>query len=131
MPVRLIANRRGSRGPEVTDPVTVETTVNGQTFAWGPGQTRSFGDSGVGVAHAAFDGEEATVQEDNTANTLGPAESVGNRSQEGELNMPWKVGKKTKKGYPIKKKSGKTVGYSKTKKKAQASVRARYANYRG
>lgn len=44
--------------------------------------------------------------------------------------MPWTVGKKTKKGYPIKKKTGQTVGYSKTKKKAQVSVRARYANYR-
>lgn len=46
--------------------------------------------------------------------------------------MPWKVGdKKTKKGWPIKKKEGgrwKTVGYSNTKAKAQASVRARYAN---
>lgn len=44
--------------------------------------------------------------------------------------MPWKVGKKTKKGYPIKK-GNKTVGYSKTKAKAAASVRARYANYKG
>jgi hypothetical protein len=43
--------------------------------------------------------------------------------------MPWKVGKKTKRGYPIKSK-GKTVGYSKTKAKAKASVRARYANYK-
>lgn len=44
--------------------------------------------------------------------------------------MPWKVGAKTKKGYPIKKKSGKVVGHSKTKAKAKASVRARYANYK-
>ena len=45
--------------------------------------------------------------------------------------MPWKVGKKTKKGYLIKKAdTGETVGYSKTKKKAEASVRARYANYK-
>jgi hypothetical protein len=46
--------------------------------------------------------------------------------------MPWKVGsKKTKKGWPIKKKEGgswKTVGHSDTKKKAKASVRARYAS---
>ena len=41
--------------------------------------------------------------------------------------MPWKVGSKTKKGWPIKRAdTGKTVGYSKTKSKAQASVRARY-----
>jgi hypothetical protein len=46
--------------------------------------------------------------------------------------MPWKVSKKTSKGYPIKKKdTGKVVGYSKTKAKAKASVRARYANYDG
>ena len=45
--------------------------------------------------------------------------------------MPWKVGSKTRKGWPIKKKvsgSWKTVGHSDTKKKAEASVRARYAN---
>jgi hypothetical protein len=50
--------------------------------------------------------------------------------------MPWHVGKKTKKGYPIirgKKgsKGKKVVGHSKTKAKAKASVRARYANYKG
>lgn len=47
--------------------------------------------------------------------------------------MPWKVTKKTAKGYPIKRKKGnkwETVGYSKTKKNALASVRARYANYK-
>ena len=45
--------------------------------------------------------------------------------------MPWHVGKKTKKGYPIvKSDTGETVGYSKTKQKANASVRARYANYK-
>lgn len=49
--------------------------------------------------------------------------------------MPWHVGKKTKKGYAIvrgkKGKGGKVVGHSKTKSKAKASVRARYANYKG
>jgi hypothetical protein len=43
--------------------------------------------------------------------------------------MPWKVGVKTPKGYPIKRSdTGKVVGYSDTKEKAQASVRARYAS---
>ena len=43
--------------------------------------------------------------------------------------MPWKVGSKTKRGWPIKRAdTGKVVGYSKTKAKAAASVRARYAN---
>lgn len=46
--------------------------------------------------------------------------------------MPWRVGsKKTGKGWPIlkKQKSGgwKTVGYSSSKEKAQASIRARRA----
>lgn len=48
--------------------------------------------------------------------------------------MPWHVGGKTKKGYPIirgKGKGSKVVGHSKTKSKAKASVRARYANYKG
>ncbi len=48
--------------------------------------------------------------------------------------MPWKVGSKTSKGYPIKKKENgrwKTVGYSDTKKEAEASVRARYASEKG
>jgi len=43
--------------------------------------------------------------------------------------MPWTVGTKTPKGYPIKRSdTGKVVGYSNTKEKAQASVRARYAS---
>lgn len=48
--------------------------------------------------------------------------------------MPWHVGKRTKKGYPIVRgrgKGSKVVGYSKSKKKAQGSVKARYANYKG
>lgn len=45
--------------------------------------------------------------------------------------MPWKV-TKAKSGYNIVKKgSNKKVGHSTTKAKAQASVRARYANYKG
>lgn len=47
--------------------------------------------------------------------------------------MPWSV-RKSGKGYAIvrgKGKNAKVVGHSKTKKKAQASVRARYANYKG
>ena len=45
---------------------------------------------------------------------------------------PWKVGKKDSKGYPIiKSDTGKVVGHSTTKQKAEASVRARYAHYKG
>lgn len=45
--------------------------------------------------------------------------------------MPWKVGKKTNKGWQILKKVKgvwKVVGHSDTKTKAQASIRARYAS---
>ena len=45
--------------------------------------------------------------------------------------MPWKVGEKTSKGWQIiKSDTGKVVGYSGTKKKAEESVKARYANYK-
>jgi hypothetical protein len=43
--------------------------------------------------------------------------------------MPWKAGSKTKRGWPIKRSdTGEVVGYSKTRRKAKAAVRARYAN---
>jgi len=45
--------------------------------------------------------------------------------------MPYRVGTKRKKGWPILKKEGgswKVVGYSNSKSKAQASIRARYAS---
>ena len=45
--------------------------------------------------------------------------------------MPWKSGKRTSRGWPILKKedgSWKVVGYSSSKSKALASIRARYAS---
>lgn len=46
--------------------------------------------------------------------------------------MPWKVGVKDNKGYQIKRAdTGEIVGHSKTRNKAAASVRARYANTKG
>ncbi len=46
--------------------------------------------------------------------------------------MPWKVVKAKGSGYDIiKADTGKKVGHSETKAKAQASVRARYANSKG
>lgn len=43
--------------------------------------------------------------------------------------MPWDVKKGPKGGYDIvKKDTGKVVGHSDTRAKAEASVRARYAN---
>ncbi len=45
---------------------------------------------------------------------------------------PWRVGKKDSKGYPIiKSDTGKVVGHSTSKSKAQASVRARYRATKG
>ncbi len=44
--------------------------------------------------------------------------------------MPWSVRKNPKGGYDIiKSDTGKKVGHSTSKAKAQASVRARYAGY--
>ena len=46
--------------------------------------------------------------------------------------MPWKVLKAAKGGYDIvKADTGKKVGHSDTKAKAEASVRARYSHYKG
>lgn len=46
--------------------------------------------------------------------------------------MPWTVIKSKRGGYDIiLKHTGKKVGHSDTKAKAQASVRARYANHKG
>ena len=43
--------------------------------------------------------------------------------------MPWRVGRKTPRGWEIvRADTGTVVGYSKTREKAAASVRARYAN---
>ena len=63
--VRRTPNRVPDPGPELvsTDLLTKETTVDGMTYAWGPGQTRNFDDNGIGIAHAAFDGAEAAVIE--------------------------------------------------------------------
>lgn len=49
------------------------------------------------------------------------------------VNMPWKISKsKNKKGWDIvKSDTGEIVGNSDTIEKAKASVRARYANYKG
>jgi hypothetical protein len=48
--------------------------------------------------------------------------------------MPWKVVKKGKGERPwkiVKSDTGKVVGSSTSKARAQASVKARYANYKG
>jgi hypothetical protein len=52
-------------------------------------------------------------------------ESIG--PQKGNLIMPWNVKKAGEKWDIVKETTGKVVGKSTSKKKAQASVRARYA----
>lgn len=63
--VQRLRNSVPNPDPEVLggagDDEVRETTVNGQTFAWGPSQVRNFLDDGVGNAHGAFDGSEDAV----------------------------------------------------------------------
>lgn len=47
-----------------------ETTVDGQTFHWGPNEVRNFMDDGVGLAHAGFQAADAT--EDNVIQNVQP-----------------------------------------------------------
>lgn len=42
-------------GQSQLDDITLETTFDGQTFAWGPGQVRNFMDDGVGIGHQNAD----------------------------------------------------------------------------
>ncbi len=62
-------------GKEVASPrnddLPRETTVDGMTYAWGPGQIRNFLDDGVGAAHGAFDGGENAVTETGLEATNG------------------------------------------------------------
>ena len=82
MPIRLRAKRdNSSRTGEQVDPVTHETTVDGMTFAWGPGNQRVIGDDGVANAHRLFDaGRGANVFEDNSLVTVPSVQTVGSRS---------------------------------------------------
>jgi len=41
-----------------------ETTVDGQTFHWAPGQVRNFADDGVGLQHVAQLGSPSIVRQD-------------------------------------------------------------------
>lgn len=75
MPIRVqrLPNSVSDEQPELTeeDLMTHETTVDGQTFAWGPKQVRNFADDGLGVAHGAFDGDEDAVIESGLFATNG------------------------------------------------------------
>ena len=73
--VQRLPNGVGDAGTEVgdgrADDVAVETTYDGQTYSWGPGQVRNFADDGVGAAHGAFDGGVNAVTENGLFATNG------------------------------------------------------------
>ena len=81
MPINLRA-RHSTDNPtgEATDPVMEETTVDGQTFAWGPGQKRSFGDDGIGAAHADFGSVDRVFENNSLATTVADVETFPSRS---------------------------------------------------
>jgi len=53
----------GTETGGVQDDVAYDTTFDGQTFSWGPGQTRNFADDAVGLGHATFKGAASVVRE--------------------------------------------------------------------
>ena len=69
--VKKFLNNTGTGGEAIVDQTEYkddsfenrETTVDGQTFHWGPNQVRNFADDGVGIAHAVFRSGDTT--EDN------------------------------------------------------------------
>lgn len=72
--VQRLRNNVPNNGPEIVgggDDEVRYTHVDGQTFAWAPGQIRNFMDDGVGIAHAAFDGDEDAVIETGLEATNG------------------------------------------------------------
>lgn len=82
MPVRLKAKSdQSNRTGEQTNPVTVETTYENQTFAWGPGEKRVIGDTGIAAGHVAFSaGVGANVFVDNSLVSVSPADTADPRS---------------------------------------------------
>ncbi len=70
MSMRLTYVLQNNTQQETTDPIQFETTYDGQTFVWGPGQMRSFADDGQAIGHAGNSGSgspAAGVVEDNAA----------------------------------------------------------------
>lgn len=68
MSIRLTQVPQNSTTGENTDPIGYETTFDGQTFFWAPGQTRAYADDGQGIGHLNNSGNgspAAGVVEDN------------------------------------------------------------------
>ncbi len=70
MSLRVTQVNQNATTQENNDPLGYETTFDGQTFFWAPGQQRAFGDDGQGLGHAANSGAgspAAAVVADDTA----------------------------------------------------------------
>ena len=68
MAMRLTAVPQDNTTGENTDPLAYETVFDGQTFNWGPGEVRAFGDDGQGIGHINNDsqGPAGAVVQDNS-----------------------------------------------------------------
>lgn len=72
MSIRLTQVPQDNAGGLSTDPIGFETTYDGQTFFWAPGQIRAFADDGQGIGHLNNSGAgspAAGVVEDNELST--------------------------------------------------------------
>ena len=70
--MRLTQVPQNSNTGELTDPLGYETTFDGQTFFWAPGEMRAFASDANGVGHAANSGDgspAAGVIEDSELST--------------------------------------------------------------
>lgn len=56
MPIRGTQVPQDNTTGENTDPIGFETTYDGQTFFWAPGELRSFGDDGQAIGHLGNSG---------------------------------------------------------------------------
>jgi|GEM_PF-3481043 len=83
MGVRLTQVPQGVSTGENTDPIAFETTYDGQTFNWAPGERRAFADDGQGIGHAGNSGSGSPaggVIEDNASSGKHNAETVESRT---------------------------------------------------
>ncbi len=72
MALRLTQVPQDNATGENTDPLAFETSYDGQTFNWAPGEKRAFADDGQGIGHADNSGSgspAAGVVVDNELST--------------------------------------------------------------
>lgn len=80
MPIRITQKNQGNSTGENTDPKGYETTYDGQTFFWAPGQKRSFGDIGQGLGHSLNSSPTVAVLEDGLLSKKYQADTFPSRS---------------------------------------------------